>query len=232
MKKMILTVVVLVLILMPVRAWAMPGDKFTAAWTVNVEPLGDAKIAIKFKYDAQTYAIWQRKYGLNPSLLRRDLGKFLRAYEIPDKSFVVDDSNKMEREITVSLLAKGYMTCKPGDIWETWFPKKYQRGDRVENHYSFFGSSKLDDGRVMEETVQLVLPKSASDFKERTNEKGDTVIQYQLPIGGGGVISGGGLLGVPRIAWFGAAGLFAFVGFILMVAGLVIRGKRPVPVTA
>lgn len=237
MKKMILMVAVLALMLMPARAWAMPSDKFTAAWAITVNELGDAKIDITFRYDAQTYAVWQRKYGLNPSLLRRDLGKYLTPYEVPANSFKVNDQNKMDREITVSLVAKGYMTCKNDDIWQTEMPKKYQKNDRVANHYTFFGASKMDDGRVMEETIQLVLPMAATDFSEDKDERGNTTIRYKLVVAGDAgmasrMVSGPGSFGIPKLAWFATAGVLAFLGFIFLVLGVVIRDKRPVVVTA
>ena len=203
---------------------AKPLDVEYVSEDVTVSPLGDGTIVIKHKFDAQSYLVWQKKYGTNPSLLKRDWNKLLSAYDITD--FKVDQ-NAMDRVATITIAARGCVNSKGNGLNEMEFPKNFKPGERVGNVFPFHCSIPLDTGQVLDTTTRVVLPDAATDLKTRTNEDGNPVIVYRMPAGAiPGAVSAS-ILGLNPWIWIGTGLVIGFFGLISCLIALLIGKKEP-----
>ncbi len=228
----------IVLVMLTVGLWTMPvsaapGDVEYVDQIFTISPLGDGTIVVKHRFDAQTYIAWKNKYGSNISLLKRDWSKMLSSYDISD--FDVKQSD-MDRVVTITIGARGCVTTRGNGLCELEFPKNFRMGDKVGNTYSFNTSSKLDTGQVLQMSTRVVLPPEATDIKDSTNEVGNPLITYQIPIAA--VMNArnsekvvvkveqAGLWGVNFWVWLGAGFVLAVVGFIFCIVSFFFRKRK------
>jgi hypothetical protein len=163
---------------------------------------GVATVSIKMKLTAAQFQNWQNKYGSNESLLKRDMNKVLSQYDTFDWSV---NKNNMEREVVVSLKARGAVLHKGGGLFEFRVPKEWRGGERHDNVFSFNYIEPLGPGSVGQYNVKLITPANASNFREQLSEQGEKVIHYTVPVAGSG-------------AWM------LVTGIILSLAGLGVIG--------
>lgn len=182
--------------------------------TMKVDAIGDGVMTIKMGFNAEQYLGWQSKYGQNPSLLKRDMGKFVSQYETSDWDV---QQNQMERKVTISVKIRGCVIHKGGGLFEFRVPKQWRGGDRSGNVYSYNFVEAAPGGGVIQNNVKLILPESASHFAEDKSESGDPIVQYSVPIGGAGKV----------LLWFGV-GLMA-IGAVLAGVSFLIRGPAVSP---
>ncbi|MEM7263161.1 MAG: hypothetical protein AAF488_14315, partial [Planctomycetota bacterium] len=50
--------------------------------TFDIDPLGDGTFVMRMQFNASQFQEWQKRYGMNPSLLRREASRTLTQYEI------------------------------------------------------------------------------------------------------------------------------------------------------
>ena len=93
MKRLLATLLLLVCGLASLGA-SGPVQTLNIDETMKVSEIGDCDIAINFTLTAAQYAMWNQKYGQNPSLLRRDFGKLVSQYDTHDWKV---DAKAMER---------------------------------------------------------------------------------------------------------------------------------------
>ncbi len=184
-----------------VRAQASP-EMLLSEETQVADELGNARFNVKIKLTAKQYLVWKQKYGSNPSILRRDMGRLTSQYETSNFKLEQDDMN---REIRISMDANGVVTHKGGGEFEFKVPKEWTGGQRVNNEYRFNYVQSLGPGALMQHSVAIVLPERAGNMHDQLSEEGDKVIQYRLPqkSHGTGWIAGTivfGILGVAGIA--------------------------------
>jgi len=174
----------------------------TVETSVVVEDNGDSRLSTSIEMTAQQFAGWKEKYGLNPSLLRRDMGKTMSQFETLD--FKVDQ-NDMDREVTVSFLVKGMVVHKGGGRYEMTVPENWEGGRRVGNEYEFHYPESIDPNTIAQNSVRVTLPDDASGFREQLAEQGDKVIEYRMPRQSSGKIQlmAGALLGVVGVVLVG-----------------------------
>lgn len=215
-------------------ALAAPPDVEYVDWSMTVNDFGDASAKFVVHYDAWQYQRFKKKYGLNPSLLKRDWSKILSAYEITD--FKVDQKD-LEREIHISMFVKGYVSYQGKGIWQTDFPKDQKIGEKVSNVYTFHKASSLDDGRVLQMAIKVTFPPKASNFSESTNEDGGTVVHYILPtsvsIANATASSPLSLFGLNKWVWIISGITLVCLGLLFALVGLFIpTKKKPAPIAA
>lgn len=170
-----------------------------------VDDNGIATLKIKMSLTAAQFVNWQQKYGPNKSLLKRDMGKVLSMYDTYDW----DVSEKaMDREITITVKARGAVINKGGGTYEFRVPKDWRGGERHDNSFTFNYVEGIGGGAVAQTNVRLTAPANAFNFREQLSEAGEKVIQYSLPVAG-------------KSGWMLTAGLlFAAVGAGLIGATL------------
>ncbi len=172
---------------------------------VDVSPRGDAAVKYKFKFNAQQFLNWEQRYGANPSLLKREMGKTLSQYETMDYKV---EENKMEREATVSFKARGMVTYKGDGVFELRVPKDWKGGERDGNNiYRFNYIQPFGNGVMAQVNAKVQLPEKSSGFSEQLSEQGEKVIQYHLPAmssGRGGWMIGALVIGVAGLLLIGA----------------------------
>jgi len=171
--------------------------------TLNVDPIGNADMVIKFKLTASQFNAWQAKYGQNSSLLKRDLSKYVSKYDTSDWDV---QEKQMDREVTVSLKARGVLKYHGDGEFEFTIPKAWRGGDRTNNTYSFNYVESIGQGQIAQHTEKVILPERATNFRDATSEEGDKVIKYTLPASTGG---GGWMLWLGILAMIGGSGIGA-----------------------
>lgn len=147
---------------------------------LSVDDIGNAVITIKMKLTASQFMNWQGKYGQNKSLLKRDVNKFLSMYDTYDWDV---SEKQMEREITITLKAKGTVIHKGRGTYEFRVPKEWRGGERNGNVFNFNYVEDLG-GSIGQFNVKLTAPTNATNFREQLSEAGDKVIQYTIPVAG------------------------------------------------
>jgi hypothetical protein len=172
--------------------------------TTTIDPIGNADIVIKFKLTASQFEDWQSKYGQNSSLLKRDLSKYVSQYDTSDWDV---QEKQMDREVTVSLKARGLLKYHGDGEFEFKIPKAWRGGDRSNNVYNF---NYVDVGRggITQHSEKVILPEGATNFRDDTSEDGDKVIKYTLApaTAGGGWMLWLGILALLGGAAIGASG--------------------------
>jgi hypothetical protein len=184
-----------------------PPDVLQSNEKQTIDALGDATLAIELKLTAKQYVLWKQKYGNNPSILRRDMGRLISQYETSNFDVEQDD---MDRVVRVTLDAKGVVTYKGDGRFEFKVPKEWTGGQRVGNEYRFNYIQSIGPNSLMQHNVVTVLPAGASDIQDQLSEEGEKVVQYTLtrPSQGVGWMIGAiafGLLGIASLA-------FGFIG--------------------
>ena len=179
--------------------------------TMTIDPIGNADIVIKFKLSASEFQAWQSKYGQNSSLLRRDLGKFVSQYDTSDWDV---QEKQMDREVTVSLKAKGVLKYHGNGEFEFKVPKAWRGGDRSNNIVTFNYVESIAPGMISQNSVKVILPEKATNFRDNTSEEGDKVVAYTLATSSAG---GSWML------WTGSSVILA--GLLVCATGFL--GKTP-----
>jgi hypothetical protein len=145
---------------------------------IAVAANGDGTVKLSFKLNAQQFVNWKQKYGLNPSLLKRDVGKFMSQYETHDFKC---DQNEMEREFKVSFGAKGFARAVGGRRLEIRLPKTWKGGDRKGTEYTLHYPESLGPRLIADHTIRVSLPEGASNWKEELADGSEKVISYEVP---------------------------------------------------
>lgn len=168
---------------------------------MTVDDNGIATLKIKMTLTAAQFVNWQQKYGPNKSLLKRDMGKVLSMYDTYDWDV---SEKQMDREITISVKARGAIVNKGGGTYEFRVPKDWRGGERHDNTFTFNYVEGIGGGAVAQTNVRLTAPDKAYNFREQLSEAGEKVIQYSLPVAG-------------KSGWMLTAGLI----FAVLGAGLI-----------
>jgi hypothetical protein len=170
--------------------------------SIAVDPLGNGKLTIKMRFNASQFQMWQSKYGANKSLLKRDMGKMVSQYDTYDWDV---SEKQMEREVTVSVSARGVMRHLGGGRYEFDVPAEWRGGERRDNRYTFNFIQDIAPGVIAQNAVTLEMPADAREFADTTGNAGQRVIRYttQTPASGG--ISWIKLVGGLMLGLFGLA---------------------------
>jgi len=175
---------------------------------MQVDEVGNARVAITITLNAAQWTAWQQKYGQNKALLKRDMNKYMSQYETSDW----DVSEKpMDRKLTITLTAKGTVVYKGDGRFEFKLPKDWKGGERNGTTFTYNYIEDIGGGVVGQFAVKLTLPKDAGSFKdEGTTDRGERVIQYVRPVSGSRgwvlwtglflIVAGGAAAGYARFA--------------------------------
>jgi hypothetical protein len=172
-----------------------------------VDMHGNAQVTVQMKLTAPQFQQWQMRYGQNPSLLRREMGKLVSQYDTYDFNVV---KNEMERQVTVSFKVRGMIRYKGRGLFEFDVPKQWRGGQRVGGEYQFHYPESLGPNQIAQHTVKVTLPAKAGGFNEQLSEDGDKLIQYRMKVGQSG---GGSLIGAIVLLLVGA--VLVGVSFVL-----------------
>jgi hypothetical protein len=115
------------------------------------------------KFDATQFINWQQRYGMNPSLLRREVGKMLSAYDITDFQI---DKNEMNREVTVTIAASGATRNMGDGLVEMDVPKEWRLINQDGPELKFNFIEPLGTGVSIQHHVTVNLPEAATDVSE------------------------------------------------------------------
>jgi len=202
--------IVLLWALAPSPARAQTPEIIAFDETFVVAQNGDTSVKIEFKLTAQQYANWRARYALNPSLVKRDMGKSLSQYEVSEFKL---DQNEMERDTKITFLVKGLTRPSGSNRLLVDIPRIWKGGEKSGNDYVFRYPEVLGPGTLAEHTVRVILPKEATIVKEQLSGEGDHSVEFELPTPVGDLV---------RLAF----GLLAFLcgggGVFLIFMGLVI----------
>jgi hypothetical protein len=199
----ILCMMCLLVLMVANRASAEDLQTINIDETMNVDPIGNADMVIKFRLNASQFNAWQSKYGQNSSLLKRDLSKYVSQYDTSDWDV---QEKQMDREVTVSLKAKGVLKYKGDGEFEFKVPKAWRGRDRSNNTISLNYVESISPGVIAQHSEKVILPERATNFRDDTSEEGDKVIKYTLATSTGG---GGWMLWLGLLALLGGAGISA-----------------------
>jgi hypothetical protein len=174
--------------------------------TIAVDPLGNGKLTITMRFNASQFQMWQAKYGANKSLLKRDMGKMVSQYDTYDWDV---SEKQMEREVTVSVSARGVMRHLGGGRYEFDVPAEWRGGERRDNRYTFNFIQDIAPGVIAQNAVTLDLPAAAREFADTTGNAGQRVIRYTTETPASGGVSwlklvGGLMLGLIGLGLAGA----------------------------
>lgn len=200
----VLFIVALVgLILAPLPAHAQVQDVMNIDQTVNVSELGDATFVMRMTFSASQFQQWQQRYGMNPSLLKREMGKYMSQYDITDFQL---DKNEMEREVTITIKARGITTYRGNGRTEIEVPKSWRLVDKDAHELKFNYLEPAGNGVTVQGHVTTKLPETATDISEPVPAEGGMKrVTYLMPV-----------------ASKSSTGLILGIG--LVVVGLVVSG--------
>lgn len=184
--------------------------------TMTVDQIGDGVMTLKLTLNGEQFQNWQKKYGENQSLLKRDLNQYVSQYETSGWDMQV---NQMDRIVTISCKFKGAVMHRGGGLFEFRVPKSWRGGERHESTYSFNFVEAAGSGVVSQNNVRLALPASASNFTDDKAETGDRIIRYHLSVGGAAV-------------WLFRAGIAALVLGVAVIAYAFLGMRNPSPRSA
>lgn len=178
--------------------------------TIDVNELGDATIVIRMSFNASQFQAWQQRYGMNPSLLKREMAKEMTPYDITDFKL---DKNDMDREVTLTIKARGVTTYRGNGRSEIEVPKSWRLVDQDEHELKFNYLESTGNGVMVQGHITAILPVTATDISDPVPAEGGMKrITYVLPVAEAS--STGLVLGI----------VLAAVGVVLSVLGLV-KGK-------
>jgi hypothetical protein len=191
-------------------------DTLNVSEVMKITPLGDGVMTTTFTLSAKQFANWEKKYGQDQGLLRRDMNNnYTGQFETSDWDVKTDNMN---RTIAVSVTTRGAVIPRGGGVFEFRVPKQWRGGERNGTTYSYNFVEPLGGGGVAQTNAKVVLPETASHFVEDKSETGDPVIQYRVPVGG--------LSGI--LLWAGLA--FVVLGAAAVVVALtVLKGAAAPP---
>lgn len=219
LRLLILAVLLLSMFLSVPAARAQQVETINFDQKMLIDPLGNGTLTIKMNFTASQFQQWQAKYGQNKSLLKRDLDKLLSQYDTYGWDVT---ERQMEREITVTLSARGVMRYLGDGRFEFDVPKEWRGGERRENRYTFNYIEALGPGVMAEYAVTLELPANAIEFNDTTGTSGQKVVRYKVPTEP--AKSGG-----PKIGLLAGGGVLVLLGGVLGIAGLITGSKKPAP---
>ena len=150
--------------------------------TLTVSDLGEATFVIDMNFNAKQFQMWQQRYGMNPSLLRREMSKSMSQYDITDFQL---EKNEMERNIKLTITASGVTSNKPGGLVELEVPKEWRLVDQDDTELKFNYLEPLDNGVSIQHHITANLPAEATDVSDPVPaEGGVNRIKYQMPVAG------------------------------------------------
>jgi hypothetical protein len=177
MKRLLATLLLLVCGLASLGA-SGPVQTLNIDETMKVSEIGDCDIAINFTLTAAQYAMWNQKYGQNPSLLRRDFGKLVSQYDTHDWKV---DAKAMERQVAISLRAYGVVTHNGGGNYQFEVPKNWRGGQVNNNAVDYNYAESLGPGVLAQYNCKVILPASATGIKDDTGASGERLMRYSVP---------------------------------------------------
>lgn len=149
---------------------------------VRVDALGDAVFEIRMVFNAAQFQNWQARYGMNPSLFRRDVTRFLTPYDITDFGI---EKNDMERSVVVRVGARGVAQYKGDGLFQLDVPKDWRLIDQDDSELRFTQVESVGPGASMMHNISVELPETAGDISEPESVgSGDKRISYRLPVEG------------------------------------------------
>jgi len=179
--------------------------------SIDVNEVGDATIVMHMSFNASQFQNWQKRYGMNPSLLKREMSKELTPYDITDFKL---EKNDMDRKVTITIKARGVTTNRGNGRSEIEVPKNWRLVDQDDHELKFNYLEDVGNGVSIQGDVTTTLPKSASDISDPVPAEGGMKrITYSLP-----VESGKSAMGlIPGV-------LLIVVGLVVALVGLA-KGK-------
>lgn len=143
--------------------------------TMKIDNLGNANIELKQSADAMKWKQWNKVYGENPSLLKRNISYILSAYELGDFSFKKDDMN---RTFYFTFKAKGVARYKGDGKWEIEVEEDMTPKKMSKTNWLFVSSSKQGN-TVSENYTTIILPTKTKESEIGYNEFGKKVLKYK-----------------------------------------------------
>lgn len=179
--------------------------------TIDISPLGDATFVTRMKMNAAQFQNWQQRYGMNPSLLRREMSKTMTPYDIVGFEL---DKNEMDREVTITIKARGVTTNRGDGRTEIEVPKSWRLVNQSDQELKFNYIEPLGAGMTLQGHVVTNLPNGAKEVSEPAPASGGMMrVTYQMSPDDG-PSSMGLILGIPMIV----------LGLLLIGAGAVVFG--------
>ncbi|MCA8961606.1 MAG: hypothetical protein KDC38_13875 [Planctomycetes bacterium] len=173
--------------------------------TFDVDTLGNATVKLHMEFNASQFQDWQRRYGMNPSLLRREMTRALTQYEITDFQIAKND---LEREVDVTIRAEGVARYMGDGRVELDVPKEWRLVNKSDAELKFTHLEPLGNGVSIQHFITANLPKEATDVSDPVPSFGGmNRFTYQIPaterssmalifgvvliLGGGGTLAAG-----------------------------------------
>ncbi len=179
--------------------------------SIDVNEVGDATIVMHMSFNASQFQNWQQRYGMNPSLLKREMSKELTPYDITDFKL---DKNDMDRKVTITIKARGVTTYRGNGRSEIEVPKNWRLVDQDDHELKFNYLEDVGNGVTIQGDVTTTLPVTATDVSDPVPAEGGMKrITYHMPVESGK--SSMGL--VPGV-------LLIVVGLVVSLVGLA-KGK-------
>ncbi|MCA8960214.1 MAG: hypothetical protein KDC38_06855 [Planctomycetes bacterium] len=202
----ILGVIAIVALGVPETRMVRAAETMQFDETIRIDELGDATFAIRIRLNASQFQEWQQRYGMNPSLLRREICRDLTPYEIADFEL---DKNDLEREILITIAAKGVTRYLGDGHVEFDVPKEWKLVDKDGPELKFNCVEPLSDGNSIQHFITAELPPSATEVSDPVPAVGgDHRLTYDVPVRTGSSL--GLLAGVPLLIVGIALTLFGF----------------------
>lgn len=178
-------------------------NQIQTAW---VDERGDAKMQVEFVLSAKAWLNWKNQYGDHPDLLRRDLVHQFSMFVMEDFKLEKDDLN---RKATASMNVRGEARYRGDGRFEIVLPKTWLKVTDTDSghewHFSY--SEIIGQGMVMNQTIKLILPKSATEAKLSPGLQGQQLLSYRLPKDGGRSAAWPILMAVGLVGLLGTVGL-------------------------
>lgn len=182
---------------------------------MTIDNVGNAKIDISMKMNAQQWQSWSTTLGNNPAALKREIERGMPAYFLDDFTLEKDEMN---RSFSLSLNAYGVCDIDKRGTWTIDIDQENATLTTLSDHKYMFVSSLEEFGGQLQQNYIINLPENAENIKVDKNAFGRDIFKFKMS---SQVSFEAGFTGISR--WGGL--VIVLIGVLLFIKKIVFDKK-------
>lgn len=168
---------------------------------MRIDSIGNARLDITMKMNAQQWQQWIGSLGNNPAALKRDIERGMPGYFLDNFKLEKDDMN---RSFHLSLDAYGVCKIDKRGNWIIELDEKDTQLTELSSHKYMLVNSPPEYGGQMQQTFIISLPETANTIKTDKDAYGKDIFKFTMED--------------PSEAGF--SGVLPWIGFLLIGSGV------------
>ncbi|GGG27175.1 hypothetical protein GCM10011344_29930 [Dokdonia pacifica] len=144
---------------------------------MRIDSIGNARLDITMKMNAQQWQQWIGSLGNNPAALKREIEREMPGYFLDNFKLEKDDMN---RSFNLKLDAYGVCKIDKRGNWIIELEEKDTQLTELDSHKYMLVNSPPEYGGQMQQTFMITLPETANNIKTAKDAYGKDIFKFTM----------------------------------------------------